>query len=491
MSLIKKLAGQTVVYGIGSILPRVLHLIVLVPYLTRVFNDDTGEYGIHAIMYAFAGLIIGLFTFRMETALFRFGSKDNSLENTFSTAFTAVSLVSLLALGAILFQSENIASILTKPEDQHYVQYFAFICFLDILVAIPFAKLRLQNKAMKFSSIKVISVLVNIAVMVFLLEILSNLNLNWISYDPDQRLAYVFIANIVGSAVTVLLLSKEIFQNTWSIDKVLFKKMFQYTWPLALVGLAGSIMTYQDRWLINTFSGGTEEQNEIATGIYSAAVKFAVIMQLFIQAFNYAAEPFFFRQADSKEAPQTYADVARAFTLVGSIAFLAIYFYLDILQNILGENFRGGLNIVPILLLAYLFLGLYYNISIWYKIKDKTKIGALISVGGAIISLSINIYLIPKMGIIASAWAAFFTFGSMVVMGYLIGRKYYPVPYRLDRIVSIIVLAVGFYMLTEFLHGQLNLGLGLKLAVNSLLLLLYVGMMWLWEKKFYQRILKD
>jgi O-antigen/teichoic acid export membrane protein len=214
-------------------------------------------------------------------------------------------------------------------------------------------------------------------------------------------------------------------------------------------------------------------------------------MQLFTQAFNYASEPFFFKQAHTKDAQQTYADVARAFTLVGSFAFLFILFYLDILQLILGENFRGGLRVIPILLLAYLFLGLYYNFSVWYKIMDKTKVGAVIAVIGAMISISINIYLIPKMGIIASAWAALAAFTSYAIMGYVAGRIYYPIPYRLDKILGMIGLAVGFYYLGEWLNNYFSLLLISRLIINTLLLFIYCVIIWIWEKNFYKRILES
>ena len=490
MSLIKKLAGQTIIYGIGSILPRVLNLIVFLPLLTRVLGR--ADYGIQGIMYSFAGFVIMMITFRMETALFRFGSKADQLEKTFSTAFTSIFTVAVFLISLIYWQSEPIAGILTKIEDQPYVKYIALICFFDILSAVPFARLRIENKAFKFSLIKMISVIINICVLIFLLKLLPNLDLSWIKFQSDQQLAYVFIANVIGSALTFLMLSGEILKNKWSIDKVLLGKMVQYAWPLVIVGIAGLMSTILDRWLIATFSLGTEEQNEIASGLFNAAVKFAVIMQLFTQAFNYAAEPFFFKQADSKDAQQTYADVARAFTLVGSFAFLFILYYLDVLQLILlGDVFRGGLRVVPVLLLAYLFLGLYYNFSVWYKIKDKTKVGAVIAVIGAVISLAINICLIPKMGIIASAWAALATFSSMALMGYFIGRKYYPIPYRMDKILGIIGLAVVFYFMSEFVDGQFELKLISRLLLNTFLLLVYCGIIGLWEKKFYKRILSS
>ena len=491
MSLIKKLAGQTIIYGLGSILPRVLQLIIFLPYLTNKFNDTPGEYGLHGVMYAFAGFLLVLLTFRMETSFFRFGSEKGALENIYSTTLTTLFIVVPIIMALLYVSAEPIAGYLSNVGDARYVRIILLICALDILVALPFARLRLEERPIKFSILKIIAVLVNLGFIFLFLEWLPNTNFAWLQYSPDRQLEFVFLANLLASGCTFLFLLPEILKNKWSIDKSALRRIIKYAWPLIVVGVAGIISQLSDRWLVNILSSGSEEEREIQAGLYNAAVKFAVIMQLFIQAFNYAAEPFFFRQAADKNATQTYADVARAFTFVGCFAFLFVIYYEPELQNIfLGSNFRSGLNVLPILLLAYLFLGLYYNFSVWYKIKDKTIVGAWIAIIGAIISLTINIIFIPKMGNFAAAWAAFFTFGTMATLGYLVGKKYFPVPYRMDKIVGLLFMAIAFYFANKYALEYLALGRWSTMLFSTVLLLLFAAIAGFWERRFFQRILK-
>ena len=490
MSLIKKLAGQTIIYGLGSILPRVLNLIIFLPYLTSEFNDNPGEYGIHGVMYAFAAFLLVLLTFRMETSFFRFGSETGALEKTYSTTLTTLFIVVPIIIASMWFFAEGIAGILSNVGDARYVRIILLISALDILVALPFARLRLEERPIKFSILKIIAVFINLGFIFFFLEMLPTLDISWLTYTTDRRLEFVFIANLLASACTFLFLLPEILKNKWTIDKPALSRIARYALPLIVVGVAGIISQFSDRWLLNILSPGSEEERKIQAGLYNAAIKFAVIMQLFIQAFNYAAEPFFFRQAADKNATQTYADVARAFTFVGCFAFLFVLYYEPELQNIfLGSNFRSGLNVLPILLLAYLFLGLYYNFSVWYKIKDKTIVGAWIAIIGAIVSLTINITFIPKMGTFAAAWAAFFTFATYATLGYFIGKKYFPVPYRMDKILGLILLAVVFYFANKYTLDYLDLGRWATLVFSTALLLLFATIAGLWERRFFQRIL--
>lgn len=496
MSLVKKLANQTVVYGLGSILPKLLNFIILTPYLTNKFNsvEDQGLYAVHGIMYAFVGLLMALLTLRLETTLFRFGSKEGFLEKSYSTALWILFAVSIISCLLIYGFSTSLAEVLTKPGDEIYVKFIAFIVAIDILAALPFARLRLEGKPFKFSIIKIANVVITIGVLLFFLELLPNLaesGKSWAQniYDQDHRLAYVFLANLVGSVCVALLLIPEFFKLTKQFDTTLLKNMVRYAWPLIIVGIAGIINMYSDRWLLNTLLTGSLAENEVQTGIYNACAKIAILMSLFTTAFNYAAEPFFFKQSGSSKSPQLYADIARAFTFVSCIIFLGILFYIDLFQFLIGSNFRQGLYIVPILLLSYLFLGLHYNFSVWYKINDKTKIGALIAIIGSVVSISVNIIMIPKIGLMASAWASLFTFFCMALLNVMIGRKYYPVPYPLGRMFLLILSAVGLYYLSEFLHANLQSQLSLKLAINTALLLIYVGFVYFFEKRFFKRIM--
>ncbi len=496
MSLVKKLASQTIIYGLGSILPKLLNFVILTPYLTNKFNrvEDQGLYAVHGIMYAFVGLLMALMTLRLETTLFRFGSKEGFLEKSYSTALWILLFVSILAALTIYGFSTPLAEILTKPGDEVYVKFIAFIVGLDILAALPFARLRLEGRPTKFSFIKIANVVITIIVLLFFLEALPMLaesGSSWAQgiYAEDHRLAYVFLANLVGSIVVVLLLVPEIFKITKQFDTDLLKKMIRYAWPLIIVGIAGIINMYSDRWLLNRLLPGNLEENEIQTGIYNACAKIAILMSLFTTAFNYAAEPFFFKQSGTSKSPQLYADIARAFTFVSCTIFLGILFYIDIFQFLIGSNFRQGLYIVPVLLLAYLFLGLHYNFSVWYKVNDKTKIGALIAIIGSIVSIGVNVIMIPKIGLMASAWASLFTFFAMAILNVMIGHKYYPVPYELGRMAVLILTAVGLYYFSEYLHFFLQSELAMKFGINTALLLIYVVLVYTFEKKFFRRIL--
>jgi len=496
MSLVKKLANQTVIYGLGSILPKLLNFIILTPYLTNKFNnvEDQGLYAVHGIMYAFVGLLMALLTLRLETTLFRFGSKKGFLEKSYSTALWILIGVSIIACIVIYGLATPLAGVLTKPRDEIYVKFIAFIVALDILAALPFARLRLKGKPFKFSFIKIANVVITIIVLLFFLEFLPSTaesGTDWAEnfYDKDHRLAYVFLANLVGSVCVVLMLIPEFLKLTRQFDRALSKKMVHYAWPLIIVGIAGIINMYSDRWLLNTLLPGNLQENEIQTGIYNACAKIAILMSLFTTAFNYAAEPFFFKQSSSNKSPQLYADIARAFTFIGCLIFLGILFYIDLFQFLIGSNFREGLYIVPILLLSYLFLGLHYNFSVWYKINDKTKIGALIAIIGSIVSVAVNIVMIPKIGLMASAWASLFTFFTMAVLNITIGRKYYPVPYAIGRMAMLILSAVGLYYLSEFLHDTLQSPMSIKFGINTALLLAYIVLVYFYEQRFFRRIL--
>lgn len=479
MSLIKKLAGETLLYGFSSILSRLLNYFVLAVYLTRVFTgEDTEKYGIYGIMYAFAALLMVFFTYRMETTFFRFGSKEGKLLPTFSTGSISL-LVSTIALVALIWVfSEPIATeLLSRPGEGRYVRYFALIMGFDTLAVLPFARLRLENRPLLFATIKTINILVNIGVLIFFLEICPRLaSSDWgsitVFYDVQWNLDYVFLANLAASVLTLLIFLPQYLRMSWTFDAKLWQAMLRYGAPLIIVGVAGVINQSLDRYLLNELLPGSNEQNLQQVGIYNACVKVAVLMNLFIQAFNYAAEPFFFRNADRSDSKRVYGQVAQAFALVGSLVFLGIMLYLDWVQYIIGEDYREGLKVVPVLLIAYFFLGLYYNFSIWYKLTDRTGIGAYISIGGAMITLTLNIILIPKIGYMGSAWAAFFTYGFMASANYIASRYYYPINYPIGKMLWYLFLAVGAYFLSLFLRSFLDEQLIWIALVNTTILLI-------------------
>jgi len=424
------------IYGVSSILSRLLNYVILTPYLTRVFLDK--EYGAVSEMYAYAAILMVFFTYRMETTFFRFASEKDQLNKTFSTTSISLLISTAFFVGILMFLAQPLSGLLGYADHTEYLQWFIIIIALDALAAIPFARLRLDNRPIKFAIVKTVNILVNIFFIFFFLEICPILIKNgWESlqsiYNSENRIVYVFIANFLGSLSVMLILLPEYRKLKFSFDSVLWKKMIRYAMPLVVVGLAGVINQLVNLPLLKNFLPGTDAENLAQVGIFSAAFKLAILMSLFIQAFNYAAEPFFFRNANRGDAKQVYAQVGQAFALVGSVVFLGITLYLDVVKHFLGEEFHGGLHVVPILTMAFLFLGLYYNFSIWYKLSDRTIIGAYISVIGAILTIVLNILFIPHFGFVASAWTALACYGFMALASYAVGKKYYPIPYPMGK----------------------------------------------------------
>ena len=485
MSLIKKLAGETVLYGVSSILSRLLHFVILLPFFTNVF--PTNEYGIVSDLFVYAGILMIIFTYRMETAYFRYASRSDDPKHVFSTASLAVIGAVVIFTTLLFILLQPIANALLYPDHPEYIGIVVLIIAFDALAAIPFAKLRLDNRPLRFAIIKTLNIIINIIFVFLFLDILPNAGYDFFAEDKIQ---YVFIANLIASSCVLLM---PMYQDlSWSFDKTLWKQMFWYAAPLIIVGLAAVINQLIAIPLLKYLLPGTIDENFSQAGIYSAAAKLAVLMNLFTQAFNYAAEPFFFKNADRTDARQIYADVAQAFTIVGCVGFLGILLYLDVIQLILGKDFRAGLGVVPILLLAYLALGLYYNFSIWYKLKDKTHFGAYISLGGMLVTLLINFALIPNpaFGYYGAAFAAMGCYWFMALAGYWTGQKYYPIPYPLGRMLLYIAFAVAVYFLCEYFKTLVGKNLPLVLVFNTLVLITYLGALYLAERKSLKAMLQ-
>jgi len=472
--MLKKLASETAIYGVSSILSRLLNYVILTPYLTRAFLP--GQFGVVSDMYVYAGLLMVLFTYRMETTFFRFAKEV---------------LVSLL-----LFFSQELATWLHYPDNQDYVIWFIFIIAFDALAAIPFARLRLENNPIRFAILKTLGILVNIFFIFFFLEIcpwLINQDISAITsfYSEDDRISYVFVANLLGSFTVLLLLLPEFRYLKPVFDKALWKKMMIYAMPLAIVGFASVINQLISMPLMKELLPNSVEQNLEQVGIYGACYKIAILMSLFTQAFNYAAEPFFFRNADRSDAKKTYAQVAQAFTLVGSLAFLGIMMYIDIIQHFIGRDFQEGLPVVPILLIAFLLLGIYYNFSIWYKLTDRTKFGAYISLSGVAVTLALNFILIPQIGYIGGAWAALACYATMTILSYMLGQKYFPVDYPIGKITLYIGSAILVYLGSSQVAFMTSEHLILRLLVNTLFLLSWIVGIYFLEKKYLTQLLQS
>lgn len=497
MSLIKQLAKETAIYGLSSILVRLLPFAILTPYLTSVFSKQ--EYGVIIQVYTYIAFLVVLFSYRMETTFFRYGSKKGALENTFSTASLSLFFTTgfwLLFFG--IFLSELTYLIHGDLEKQNLVFLMLCIVGTDALVAIPFARLRLEEKPFRFAVIKSINVLTNILVVFFLLEIcpwLIEHDWEFLSciYRPEWRISYVFIANLVASLITLIIFLPDYFKLRLRFDFSLWKKMMVYTGPLVVVHFASVINQMSGNDMLHKLVSSDNGLNLSCVGVYGAVAKIAVFMTLYTQAFNYAAEPFFFNNAERSDAKQEYADIARLFTLIGCIVLLGIWFYLDLIKYFIGGAFHEGLAAVPVLLLAYLFLGLYYNFSIWYKLTDQTKYGGYIAVIGSVITLSLNYILISKTSLpcyMGPAWAALGCYGFMAVAAYWLGQRKYPIPYNIRAILSylgftLVLFGISFTIKQNFYPPPFIFAI-----VNSAWFLVFLFIVYKYEKSFLIRIFK-
>jgi len=423
MSLIKQLAKETMIYGLSNVLNRLLNFLVLSIYLTwRFTQQEQDQYGTYNELYFYVGFLLIFLTFRMETTYFRF-AKENESE-TFSVASILLIGSALVWTVFILLSAKEIAQLLHYSGKSSYISILGIVLSLDILAAIPLATYRYHNRPIRYALVKSSAVLVNVLLVLFFLSICPIwADKAWISiwYDPENKLNYVFLANLVGSSFALLLLLPVYFKSRWSFNFSYARRMIRYALPLIIVGICGVINQSGFSFFQKYFLIGEIFENLEVAGTYAAATKLALIMSLFTVAFNYAAEPFFFAKSEQKQAPQIYANVSLAYTIAACFLMLVVCLYIDNFQIILGPSFRNNVNLVPWMMLGYLLLGLFYNFSIWYKIKDKTYIGALISVGGAVVTFIVTATLIPKYGSIAMAWATLACYLFMAIASYISG----------------------------------------------------------------------
>lgn len=460
MGIIRKLASQTAIYGISSIFGRFLNYL-LVPLYTYYFS--AAEYGVVSEFYAYAGFFSVLLLFGFETGYFRFRDKETIGRDTaYSTALIFVVSVNLGFFLLIRWLNTPLSAALHYADHPEYVLWFAIILALDAMTAIPFARLRAENKALRFAGIKVTEIMITILLSLFFIvycpKLLGQNPDSWVRrvYDPAIGVGYIFIANLLASVFKFLLLTPQFKGLAWGFDRQLFGRMLRYSLPMVVIGFAGIINEMLDRALLKYLLPYDEVTNLKMLGIYSACYKLSILMTLFIQAFRYAAEPFFFAYADNSDARKVYADVLKFFVIFCVFIFLMVTLFIDFFKYFIGEEFRAGLEVVPILLLANLCLGIYVNLSIWYKLTDRTVMGAFVSLAGAVLTIVLNTWWIPTLGYMGSAWATLACYGAMVIVSYLLGRKYYPVAYDLKRVFGYTGLGITLYLA----HDRLPLDVG-------------------------------
>ncbi len=493
MNPIKRLAGQTAVYGIPSILTRFLNYLLVPLYTYGILTQ--AEYGVVNVFYSYSALLMVILTYGMETAFFRFSETHPNRKMVFSTGLTSILFTSVIFLLLTNIFPKSIAGWIDYSQYPIFVVWFAWILALDAITAIPFAKLRADNRPGRFAMVKSVSILSNVIFNLFFL-----LFCPWISsihgdslvgefisifYRSDWAIEYIFISNLLASIITLLMLLPQILKVKRAFDFALWRKMLVYALPLLIAGMAGIVNETFDRLLLRYLL--PPDIAEAQVGIYSACYKIAVLMVLFVQAYRFAAEPFFFALMKNKDAKVIYARVMDYFIISVSLIFLVTMLYLDyIFIYFIGPEFRGARNVIPILMMAKLFLGIYFNISIWYKLTGKTMWGALITIVGAIVSVGLNIYWIPRspdhliFGYIGSAWATFFCYSTMMVLGYLIGQRYFPIPYNLKKIIGLLGLTALIYIASRFLAVE---SLFFGILINTSLLILYLVVVAFIERK--------
>jgi O-antigen/teichoic acid export membrane protein len=434
---LKQLFGQTAIYGFGTVVPRLLNYLLLTPFFTRVF--ELKEYGIITELYAYVVFLMIILTYGMETGFFRFSQTRKDDKQVFSSSLISIFVSSLLFIVLTRIISLPFSRILGYEENPEYIIWIGIIVGVDAFTAIPFARLRWENRAAKFAFIKIAGVVLNIGLnFMFLVKI----------YNPEIGVGYVFISNVASSLFTLVLLSGTIISVKPVFDRKLWVNMIRYSFPLLISGLAGTVNEALDRVLLKHLL--QDPDSSLAQlGIYGANYKIAVLMTLFIQMFRYASEPFYFGNADKANARIIFAQVMKYFVIVSLLIFLGVNLFIDLFKHFIGSTFHEGLHIVPVILFANLLLGIFFNLSIWYKLNNLTKYGAMITIMGALITFLVNWLLIPLYGYNASAWAHVACYGSMVVFSWWLGRKYYPIRYPLKSIGSYLALAGIIYFIAK------------------------------------------
>lgn len=454
MNDVKKLAGQTVIYGLGTIVPRFLNYAVLTPFYTRIFHK-TQEYGVITELYAWMVIAMILLTYGMETAYFRFANKEKDPVKVYSTSLISLFTSSLAFILLVFAFIKPVSGFFNYSDHPEYIKMFALIVGIDAFSAIPFAYLRGKKRPVVFSALKIINVIVSIGLAFFFLKIAPSVLKSggtWILkiYNPSFSVGYVFLSNLIGSAVTLILLLPFIIKIRPSFDGTLLRRMLAYSWPLLVGGLAGCLNDVLDKILLRRMLGS---EGLSTVGIYGAGYKVAILMSLFIQMYRFAAEPFFFERAGKKDSKETYVTTMKYFVIAAVILYLGINLYMDFIQVLIGRIYRDSLVIVPIVSMAYLMFGIFINQSIWYKIEDKTIIGVYLTILGASVTVILNVLFIPKYGYMASAWATFASYFVMVIASFIIGNKYYPVKYDIAGIYLYVGIAVAMVMISKQTHS--------------------------------------
>ena len=476
---LKQLAGQTAIYGMSTILARIINFL-FVPIYTRLLTPES--YGVVTEFMAYIAVLQVVLVLGLETGCFRFANKEGvNPDKVYSNAFVTVFAISATFLALMIGFADPISSALGYDGYQTCIMYVGGILALDSITAILFARLRQEGKAMKFAIFKTIKIITETAAnLILFLWFPKHIEsaqwlLHFISETPD--FSYVIFAIFLSCLMCGLLFIPEYFRLTFSLDRTLLRQMLAYSIPLMIAALPGIVNDFLDRILFRYFDTNPDQWRS-SLGLYQAAVKLAVIMNLFIQMFRYAAEPFFFKRAADKQSPKLYASVQEYFTAFCGVVFLGVILYIDIISLILGAQFREAVSIVPIMLLSYMILGMLFNVSMWYKLSGKTNMAIWITLSGLAVSAIVIVLFMPKYSYWAAAFGHLASYIVMFAISAILGAKYYPIPYRWGRLACIIIFMGAIYAASVFIDKTICCGMWYKLAINTLLLLIYIAGAW-------------
>ena len=476
MAGLKSLAKDTAIYGLSSIVGRFLNY-MLVPLYTAVLPVSTGGYGVVSNVYAFTALMLVLLTFGMETGFFRFANKSGEDPmKVYANSLLSVGGVSLIFVLLCLLFLQPISNLLDYGDHPEFIAMMAVVVALDSFQCIPFAYLRYKKRPVKFAAIKLLSIIGGIGLNLFFLLVCPWLNvhcpatISWF-YDPDYLVGYIFISNLIISVVQMFFFIPELTGFAYKLDRVLLKRMVVYSFPVLILGLVGILNQTVDK-MIYPFLFEDRQEGLVQLGIYAATSKIAMVMAMFTQAFRYAYEPFVFGKDREGDNRKMYAAAMKYFLIFSLLAFLAVMFYLDLLRYLVAKGYWEGLGVVAIVMLAEICKGIYFNLSFWYKLTDKTYWGAYFSVIGCVIIVVLNILFVPVYGYLASAWASVAVYAVILLLSYWIGQKEYPIRYDLKSLGLYVLLAAVLYVIGEQVPIP---NLVLRLAFRTVLLLLFIA----------------
>lgn len=460
MAGLKSLAKDTAIYGVSSIVGRFLNYL-LVPIYTISMPASTGGYGVITNMYAITALLLVLLTCGMETGFFRFANKgDDDPIRVYSTTLLTVGSISLSFLAVCLLFLKPIAGVMGYEEHPWYLGMMLIVIAMDAIQAIPFAYLRYKNRPIKFAALKMLFIFASIA-----------LNIVYFVFMKGTDVGAAFLINLICTSLVMVCLISELRGFRYTLDRDLVKRMFRYSFPVLILGIAGILNQVVDK-IIFPFVYPDEAEAAVQLGIYGATSKIAMIMAMFTQAFRFAYEPFVFGKSREKDNRQMYAQAMKFFIIFTLLAFLAVMFYLDILRYVIGRDYWEGLKVVPIVMAAEMFMGVYFNLSFWYKLTDETKWGAYFSITACTIVILMNVFLIPVYGYVACAWAGFTGYAVAMLLSYFVGQKKYPINYDLKSIGGYVLLALVIYAVGEWMPLENTV---LRLLFRTVLLAVFIA----------------